>query len=470
MAIIIKLVFLYYYLFIQTSSNTADINTWARLTNDSFSYITPFENLYTQGNYDPDFRMPGYGWLYFLLRFLFSKVLVLNLIPFIQLITASVSVYILALIGQKIFKASIAFPIVFFLYAIQFNVSYYDAFILTESFSLSALIFSFYFLISFNEKAYRLVLSGLFLTWAIFMKPVLLPLLGLFFLASILLTVKQLNLKFISLKNGLLFLSAFICIEGIWIIRNYMHHREFFVLTKTMYVPAINNTYQKSVFSFARAAGFSQTGWEPESEFNYFLPLKAGSDISKIKFNDDYFTSKFNSDSLKVVRNWIELYLKPDLSTHQKLILDSLISAKLDAYTLSIKEEKPFHFYIGSRIKILKLFFGHTGVYNLFHRPTNLLSPFEKMVKAIFSLIYLSTVFFGLAGLFTTLIKNKVKINAILFFVLTGLYLVFIHPLVMKMDEYRYILPAFPFLVLAAARLLLFLGEFFILNKKPIHE
>ncbi len=35
---------------------------------DSFSYFDPVENLISNGHYADDHRMPGIGWIYFLLR------------------------------------------------------------------------------------------------------------------------------------------------------------------------------------------------------------------------------------------------------------------------------------------------------------------------------------------------------------------------------------------------------------------
>ena len=437
---LLKFVFLIFFLFVQEFDNV-NYDTIARISNDSVSYIKPFENLAATGNYSPDSRMPGYGWVFYLLRLFFSQSSSLNIIPFIQVLVSSVSVYVLSLTMKKVFESDLMFLLTFIIYLISFNISYYDAYVLTESFSLSSIIFSLYFLLKKERTNWSLFCSGLFLIWACFMKPVLFPLIILYALFVFVWKKKK------KLRALCVFLIPVIAIEGAWVLRNYLLHNKLFLATETMYVPEINDTYHKSIWEYSKAIGVSQTGWEPESEFNYFKVNKSGAALNNIKFNKGVFTSKYKFDSLESVRN---LILKHEYSNNvfEKSTLDSLISHKMNSYIASVKNEKPFLYYVKSRINILKLFFGHTGVYNLFNRSTSELSFVEMVVKAFYSILYILIVVLGLIGLTTLFFNNYKFLNSKLLLSLAGGYLALIHPLVLKMDEYRYIIPSYPFLII----------------------
>lgn len=459
---IIKFQFLLIYIYASTGLEDGFFYKFIKTTPDSFSYISPIETLIETGNYEPDFRMPGYGWIYFILRLFFSKSLVFAIIPILQTILASFSVYLLAIISLKLFKSNLAFHLTFFVYLISFNVSYYDLFLLTESFTLSALIFSVYFFLNGEKNKINLIFSGLMLTWSIFMRPVLLPLLFIFFGFSLIKGLFYNQVKTIPLKLLLYFIIPFLIIESAWVVRNYVKHDKIFFLTQSMYVPEIENSFYKSIFEFSRAIGISQTGWEPSSPRNFFHPEKKFKNPVPLKFSDEIFTSQFNMDSLQLVRNDIVLFLDTNQTTKQKLRLNDKIIERLDRYKESVKDEKPFLYHIKSRINSCILFFGHPGIYNLFGRATYELNKFEIIVKAFYALLYIAVVGFGMIGLFYMFIFNLSKFNELFFLSGIGLYLVLIHPLVLKMEEYRYILPAYPFLVIACVAFLYKLSKVFL--------
>ena len=79
----------------------------AREAGDTYTYLQPVENLIFNGNYDDDFRMPGYGWIYYLLRAIFQTATALDFLVIFQLLLASFSVYILAKIAELLFKKQI---------------------------------------------------------------------------------------------------------------------------------------------------------------------------------------------------------------------------------------------------------------------------------------------------------------------------------------------------------------------------
>ena len=100
---------------------------------DTASYLEPIENLLKYGNYFNDFRMPGYGWLYYILRFVFDERLALDALLITQVILSALSVYVLARIAYLVFKRKSFFYITFGLYLVSTFVSIYDIKLLTES-------------------------------------------------------------------------------------------------------------------------------------------------------------------------------------------------------------------------------------------------------------------------------------------------------------------------------------------------
>jgi hypothetical protein len=84
---------------------------WGGVQGDTYSYLAPIENFIKSGNYDPDFRMPGYGILFYPLLLLFTKAVACNIIIILQYIVAAVSVYYLALTAKNIFSSNKIFYI-----------------------------------------------------------------------------------------------------------------------------------------------------------------------------------------------------------------------------------------------------------------------------------------------------------------------------------------------------------------------
>src|SRR4051812_36913338 len=215
---------------------------------DSNSYIQPIENLLTNGSYYDDYRMPGYGWLYFVLRLMLPMTGALNMMVIIQLILSAISVYVLALIARKIFQRDSCFYVCFFLYLISTFVSLYDYQLLTESFCTSALIFSTYFLLTANEAKGKLLLSGLFLTWSIFLRPVMAPILlifGIYFFFKI--ERKKTGPSSSQWSKLFVFMIPLILIDGSWVLRNYCKYKEVIPLTRSVFYPGFEKTYMSSM-------------------------------------------------------------------------------------------------------------------------------------------------------------------------------------------------------------------------------
>ncbi len=422
----------------------------AREAGDTYTYLQPVENLIFNGNYDDDFRMPGYGWIYYLLRAIFQTATALDFLVIFQLLLASFSVYILAKIAELLFKKQIYFYLTFTLYALSSFVSLYDPILLTESFATSSLIISFYFFFLPDMSKKQFVASGLFLTWCIFLKPVFAPLLIVFsFFLILKIRLKKQETRLQISKMLAAFLIPFLLVDGIWTVRNYKVHQGFYPLTTSLYFASTNESYLGALFQFLHAYGGSIVWWEPGADITYFKPLtQANQKKLKVQPPAYIYTTEFTPDSLLSVKNKIALIDNPETDSVQRMELTVQVKEQLNRYTQSIKKEKPILYYFASRIKVCKTFFLHSGTYNLFNQASSELNVVKFFFKVIYSLLYLAVAGLGVLGLVIILFRTRQDLN-LLFFALCSIYAGFSFPLLLKLDEYRYFVTAYPLFLIA---------------------
>ena len=398
---------------------------------DTWSYLKPIENLIHSGRYSPDMRMSGYGVLYLPLALLFSKGVACNILIFIQFLLSSVSIYALALGAKNVFKANIYFYLTFYLFAISTFSGCYDNILLTESLTTSLLVFSvFYFtryLVSFKWQ--HIMLSGMFLTWAIFLRPVFLPVLMVFFFLVL--------VKVRKLVPAIVLISSFLVADGIWMIRNYINYQKIIPLAKSEFIYRDENSPAVSVMNFCKVWGGSR------SRQQFWLEYDFPGDTTTPKFPDYIFTSKFNMDSITAVREMIKQILSDTskASEVQRVAYLQVVQQKLTLYTKSIKDEHPSLYYV----KV----------------PWNSLKGFLKITY--YSIVYLNqaTIRYSVLFYYVTLLLGGIGIFLMFGFffklsigsVFPGIviYTVAIHAIYFRADENRYLVPAYPFIIFCAS-------------------
>lgn len=433
---------------------------------DTYSYIEPVEHLIANGTYDgpifQDYRMPGYGAIYYFLRLFLSITPALNALVILQLIASSISVYVFGLIAFTLLKKESAFYLGFLLYAISIFVSITDVTLLSESFSASSLLFSVYFLLQSKRSFLNTLLAGLFLTWGIFLRPVLAPILIIGFLYLLIKDRRDLfQLKKYQWKTALTFLIPFLLIDGIWIARNYQKYDRLVPLTKSQYYPGVEESYWAGLIPFMNAFGGSLVFWEPGSELSFFLPTPEYVEKKvEAKIPDYAYTSQFNLDSLLIIKSKIVTVDSLSVENEKRKALINEINASLITYAQSIKAEKPFLYYFSSRIHLLKKFFVQSGTYNLYHQQSSQLSTFKYLIKVFYSLLYAIVIISGFIGILILLIKG-LKNTDYLLISLIGLYIALIFPFFLMLCEYRYFVPGYPFFCLASVYLIAYSKELF---------
>lgn len=440
-------------------ANTHYDKSFAAEAPDTYSYFGPIETLLKTGQYYDsqfgDIRMPGYGWLYWLLRLFLPFNSAANALVIIQLALSAISVYALAEISFIVFRRKRYFYATFGLYAISTFVSIYDHALLTESLCASSFILSIYFLIKSKESASCLLLSGLFLTWCIFMKPVIAPILLLFVLYLLLKNAQTGHGVFnFNWKRFLIFLIPFILIDGAWVFRNYEHYKRIIPLTKSVYYSASERSVLIHLYKFMQSYGGSIAIWEPGSDILFFIERTDFKTPVKVVPPQYIYTSKFNYDSLVVIKNLIKDIQTGNESDAIKNEKEQYVSARLDDYAQSIKKEKPFVYNVRSRINLFKTYFVHSGTHNLFYKGSFELNKIELLIKVFYSFLYVIVIIGGFLGIFYLLFTNFRNAHYLVLS-LSGLYFAFVFPFLLRMDQIRYFVPAYPIFLLFTVYLLM---------------
>lgn len=458
---------------------------------DSPSYTDPIENLLSNGQYAPDLRMPGYGAIYYLLRLLFSYNFTYNTIIIIQLITSSLSVYCIALLSQMVIKSRSAFYLTFYFFLVSSYSNYYDICLMTEPFCSAFLIFgTWYFALYFEKhKVKHLFFSGLFLTWALFLRPVYASILFIYGFIFLIYAIKN---KMHFVKPLFIYGLTFIIVDGAWIIRNYNVHHQFVPLTRYVHYPYVGDSYMEHTLEFVQSWGGAADLPDPHSAITWFggILFPGEKEVKEYDSIPDYiYTSKFNKDSLYQLRSKVRAFIalqKPAVDSFYKstdsnwfkafailyhplkpvspaaAALQNSIDEQFDRYKNSIKEEKPFLYNVKSRISLLKKFlFENNAQY--FKRGQ--IPGLGKFMVVFYYYSYLFLLFFGIIGIVSICWKALIgNIQLLLLCIIPG-YDIIIHPLVVKLADNRYLLPVWPFIIVCATYTVLTIYNKFVKNK-----
>ena len=458
------------YFIIQLHSTGEIAGFWGTTDFDTEGYTLPFENLIHNGTYFPDWRMPGYGVLYLPLYLIFSKATACNILIIIQLILSSLSVYVLALTAKLLFKDNRVFYLTFYIYLISRFSSTYDSYLLTDSLSTSLLIFSTYYFVSYfnGYNKTKLFYAGIFITWVVFLRQVFL--LQLCFFVTILF-IDIIKRKDNIIKPIFYFILPFIIADGAWTIRNYMAYSKLIPIVRSIYygtgkVPATPPPSYLASLNFCGSWGENRVDWDTGSG-EWWL-IKSFYHPNTMRYNNAPFpkyiyTSKFNEDSLRMIRGIIAA-IKTDhsLSKETKDKYEELAAGKLESYIQSIKEEKPFLYYVKAPLIHLRRFLLDYGLdFNLYNRNPNASHGPGFFLKffynSVFYFIILGLGFFGIILTF----KSLFKLSLLSLIPGIPLYTIIVHPFFLKFDLYRYFVPAYPFMVISSAFAIIWLiGKF----------
>ncbi|MCU0391674.1 MAG: hypothetical protein MUE81_11210 [Thermoflexibacter sp.] len=414
-------------------------------------------------------RMPGYDVILAPLSMSFEEITVKNIVYVLQILLSALSTYYLAKTIYWVFPSERLFYFVFFVYGINSFVTLYDLFILTESFFVSAFIISFYLFISAKTN-WHYFLAGLFLTWAILMRPYILPLWVIFniYLVYIFFVKKTAALRMV-IRVVLSFNLVFILTETIWITRNYLQFNKFIPIVTDVYA-GLKEGKLLALMEFVQAWGGDIIWWNPDSEIALFykIPQIAHLPTQYKSLNDlpDYvFTSVYNADSLANLKKLYEKSNDTQLSSEEREILDKTITKSLRKYRKAFISEKPFYFYVVAPLRLLPKFLFHSGSYNISNKPFIQQNWFQKVVKLFYSSLYYFTLLGGFFFIFYAIFNYYKLPLSYLLLLIIPLYIIALCPLVLRRIEYRYFILAYPYFTILACYMLNLIVSYFYKTK-----
>jgi hypothetical protein len=415
------------------------------LSGDTTGYYVPIESFVNGNGYYSFCRMPGllpiYGPLYFLFGEVWGKTLVIVL----QFLTSALSVYVLARTAELVFNNKRIFYISFFLYAISSFVSIWDHYGYSDSFATSFMIFTFYFFVRYAQERNlkHLFLSGAFMTWSLFFRPINGLVYGCFAFILFILLIKDFKLL---IRAGFLFVLPCIVSIGIWASYNYHMHKRFILLQGSFsdcYVAALTNDHL-AIRDLIIAWGGDFQEWSIGTEAEWFFSKKMNYKAKNF-FTPSTYTSGYNLDSLinlKVAYDSIRSKVPPPDSVKQALVNKIVRSA--GAYKKSYQSEHAFRFYILNRVKFLQRFMFPTRLDNLPFPKVSDMKLYQKLTKAGYLVLLNLVSLLGLIGIFVSFSRKNL-------YVIIPLSIVFIVACLLGFVEQRYLLPAYPFFCIYSA-------------------
>lgn len=427
------------------------------LATDSQDYLQTSHQLVKYGTYAKVAgipyagRTPGYDWVLVPLLFFFEETTALNITYLLQWGLATLATYALGLTAYRLFPQKRLFVAVIVSYSLNTFVAYYDWIILTESFAVSSLILGLYFLT--GEQSWKaLVAASAFFTWAVFLRPYLLP---LFFLLGIFLLWQYRRYWQQVILKGIAFASVFVVVETAWIVRNYLHFGRLIPLVTDAHAGLGEGRFL-ALMEFVQAWGGDFVSWNPAAEMMLFVDVRTQQTVpnkyQRMEDLPDYvFTSAYNADSLRILKKWYHLADSAGVSPTLARYADSVAHAKLRAYRQAFIAEKPLHYYIIAPLRLLPKFLLHSGTYNLTPQTFAALSTEKQIVRILYSALYYFVWAGGLIGLLVCISANYSQLSAKdLMLASMALYVVLLCPLVLRRIEYRHFVMSYPFLQIYA--------------------
>ncbi len=463
-SVIIFKLLTFYYFHNQFQQLFPAMESWLAITPDTSAYYDPIKNWVNGQGYGRACRMPGLLPIYAPLYYFFGELWSNNAIVIIQLISSTSSVILLAKVSKYYFP-KVSSLIIIILYLSTPFISIYDHYGLSDSFSVSWMIFGCYFFIQhkmnseYKQKYIYIILSAFFFIWASYFRQLNLFIFGMF---GLLLFYEWI----IGINKVRPFLFAYsitaILLLSPWWVYNLKNDRP-----TSIFVESIDKCFdgypehQIELRKLPMAWGGKFMVWGKEAEWF----LRNTMNESEFPFSNDILTSQYNLDSLKILRKIsLELYYektKMDIDTFK--LKEQYVINKSRKYIASYKKEQPFDYYIFNKLKLFKKFLISKEVV-LPYPNLKKMNIWQKIIK-VFALLTTSLIL--ILGLFKSLYGSTARqrfLSAIIW-----LY-VFIIVVYMGFIEYRYWETIFPLIVMFCASLVQQLNNFFkhLLQKNKI--
>jgi hypothetical protein len=411
---------------------------------DTRNYYVPAEEFTRNGNYNSACRMPGLLPFYVPVSWLFGQEPAFVAIIIFQFFLSVLSVLLLAIIAARIFPQRYVFEITAIIYALSTFVSIWDHTLMSDSFSTSFLIFSAFSLSSFLQHKHfkHLLLAGIWLAWAIFLRQITVILLPLYCL-----------ILFQNIKDGFgkyivrcaLLASPIVISVGAWTYRNYVKEHQFIPFIKP--VADCYETYTPqflAVNQLLLAWGEDIQYWIPNTPANWFVSAKKETQL--FERSRSLETSSCTTDSIMALQHAYNTFRTTEDSL-QKELSGTYVLTKTKVYRAEYINEKPLDFLVMNRLKMFKEFVFPSRLDNMPGPAFDKMSLLQKAIKLGYFALLLFVNALGVIASFYLLFKRRWKQ---LSFVAIAWSFVIVLAIVLGFIEQRYLVPSYPFFLIAA--------------------
>lgn len=420
---------------------------WGESFTDTSGYFDPIDHLLAHGSYDPDFRMPGYGAVYLLARLFTTQPGAGNLVLAAQLLLGVCAVVALARIARMLGLPLWAQHASVVAFAFMPRVAVYDVMWYTESFLTSALVLGAHALLSYRTTGSRAALawSGVWLGWAVFLKPVWLLWWGL--ACAIAATHGSIRER---TRNALLFALPFLIADGCWTLRNQQVHHRLIPFNTATVMPELAHGPVWPLMRLMRATGGNPYYWDRTSEMSWFsggrmmsaqVPAPPMPELLPTLALCDRITA----DSLRVLRDLFMAFERNGTDTAARSGIATAIGEHCDRYIGYFAHDEPWRHQVLARLRHGALAWRRAGLSGVFRVPVRHPAPWVAPLRAIEPVLYVILLLGLHAGALVVLLRGVAVQRIIALAVLAGYY---VFPLVLRLPEGRYAVPMYPWMLL----------------------
>ncbi|MBL7951192.1 MAG: glycosyltransferase family 39 protein [Flavobacteriales bacterium] len=426
-------------------------------TGDTKGYLDPIESVLAGGRYEPDYRMPGVGAPYWVFRQFLDVGMSRDAMVIVQWLLSGLCVYLLGLIATRLSGSDRVGLIVYGAYLLSAYASWFDASISSDSFAVSTIILTAFFLQrAVDRSSLRdLVLAGAFFTWLVFLRPVsvalFLPMLVLLWHFG---TWPQ------RWKAIIAVLLPFAIADGLWTYRNWRANHEFSPLTNQGLLPAdFTDEIRGHVMAFLQGYGGNYIWWTPGADVRWYGVWKGGGELDDEGRDanpppDHAIVEGYTRDSLYLISERIRAWSAGGLTPQDSLAEARSINAKLDSYADLYKREAPLNYHLLSRVRMLKNVMWQHGTEGILMRPFHTLPIWMRIFKVMQVVFYVFAYTFGSCAVLLLLWNwRKAPTLLHLWLPIMTAYMILIYPVVLRMCEWRYMVHQFPLALLLGVEL-----------------
>lgn len=358
---------------------------------DTASYFDCIENLLRYGHYTHSLshlpayagRMPGYGAIYGLFRLFLSPVHAYDVVVLAQMALALIALYYLGLLTYRLTSRQSVAYVVMLLHAVSPYGAQADLFLLTESFAASALLIGTYYCLLGLTLPNRgnLLLAGGWLTWVVFLRPYMAPLLGLWPVIYICYNYRQLAWQQLLQPVALLILP-FLLVDSAWTARNWLVIRQFTPL-QTAYAGTPFPEDYLAARRFAAALGEDPVEWNSTSLMSWLIRPQAAPQAMPQPWQ---LTQQGTYDSLRWVRQRLQATQpKVQLLTAPHVGSDQQVAAALRRFHDAVVREKPWLYYVIAPLRLTYYLVLTGGGNSIFAWPFGELALWQKATRLLFT-------------------------------------------------------------------------------------